>query len=108
MAYDDAPLFYIRQAVGELDQGWRDDYDNAYDALEGWFRHANPNAKALRRIVAEVDQLFAEQPDTAGRLAQFDHLVFRLETFDAFLRAIQQRAADALVGTATPMREPDA
>jgi hypothetical protein len=108
MAYDDEPLFYIRQAVGELDQGWHDDYDNAYDAVEGWFRHANPSAKALQRIVDDVNQLFAEQPDTAARLAQFGHLVFRLETFDPFLRAIQRRAADALAGTVTPMREPDA
>jgi hypothetical protein len=108
MAYDDAPLFWIKQAMGQLDQDWSDFYDNAYGALEGWFIEAAPSERVLGRIVAEVDALFADEPDTAARLAHFPHIGFRLETFDPFLRAIQRRAADALAGTVTPMREPDA
>ena len=71
MAYDDAPLFWLKQAIGQLDQDWTDDYTDAYEALESWFVEAAPNEEVLHRITHDVDQLFADEPDEAARMAHF-------------------------------------
>src|SRR3954462_12984683 len=92
VAYDDAPLYYLKQAIGFLDQDWRDEYANAYEALEGWFALAEPNHEVHEMLVRDIDQLFADEPDAASRAAHFPHNHWDLEMFDEFLRAIRKRA----------------
>ena len=108
MRYDDEPLFWLKQAFGQLDQDWQYDYADPYEALEAWFSEGAPGPEILNAIVRDVDQLFADEPDTAARLAHFPHIGWRLETFDDFLRALGHRAETGLSGNPEPLRAPEA
>ena len=101
------PGFILEQAMWSLHQDWQLDFADPYDALEDWFQSDGVHPDPLNAIIRDVDELFAEEPDTAARLAHFPHIGWRLETFDEFLRAIRKRAADGLAGNPEPMRAPE-
>jgi len=104
---DDPPLFVLTQAMWSLDQDWRIEFADPYEALEDWFQADGVHPQNLQSLIADVDQLFAEDPDAQARLAHFPHTGLRVEMFDAFLRAIRARAVRGLAGDAEPMRAPD-
>ena len=106
MAYDDAPLYYLDQALSNLDQDWRVDFADPWEALEEWFIGAEPNEEVLERIAADVELLLVDEPDPEARLAHFPHTGLPVDMFDDFLRAIRKRALDGLAGNPEPMRAP--
>ncbi|MFN2539319.1 MAG: hypothetical protein ABR549_14390 [Mycobacteriales bacterium] len=103
---DYPPLFVLKQAMWSLHEDWRLDFADAYAALGDWFEADGVHRDPLNAVIRDIDQLFAEEPDAAARLAHFPHLGWRVETFDDFLRAIRKRAADGLAGSPDPMHAP--
>ena len=102
--------FNVDQAVSHLDQDWMLDYEDVYEATEDWlFGHGD---EPLRQLIAEIDFLFSIEPDTKARIRHFRwHAGFsdQDDSFDVWLRALQQRAKEALAGIhSNPMTDPAA
>jgi hypothetical protein len=105
---DYPPLYILGQAMWTLDQDWDIDFADEFAALEDWFAADGIRPEVLKPLIADVDQLFADEPSAEARLAHFPHTGLRSDTFDEFLRAIRKRAEDGLAGNPQPMRRPAA
>ena len=101
--------FEIDQLIGyELGEDWRNEFDDVYDAAEHWVS-ALPDEGRVR-LVAEIDFIFDLESDAAGRLGHFPTAPFVStdDSFDVWLRAVQQRAREALAGIhSNPLVDPE-
>lgn len=84
----------------QLGEDWPDEFDGVYEAAEAWVRD-EPD-EVLSSFVREIDALIAAVPDPLARLRLFmtDYAFAQDDGqgFDTWLRAVRQRAAEAVAG----------
>jgi hypothetical protein len=93
------PYFRLDQFIGyQLYQDWMFDFDGVYEAAEEWITSVTD--PELRGLVDDIDLLFRSVPDATERRKMFrTHYAFDdNETFDVWLRAVRERAAEAVAG----------
>lgn len=94
-------FFRLDQLIGyQLFEDWADDFDGVYAAAEAWITQVTD--LELEGLVNDIDALFRQVPAGRDRLAMFptEYAFDRqdYERYDAWLRAVRQRAAEALAG----------
>lgn len=106
--YRGDPLYCLDQSVHfMLGQSAMDDYDDLWEASEGYLNELDPETLALLR--ADIDLLFATYPEPQKRLKVL-YLNDQFETpeeYDDWLRIVAERIDRLLAGVNTePIQRP--
>lgn len=90
-----------------LGQDWGDEFDGPYEAAE--FAMGELSDESLNGLVSDIDILFAtvRDPGQRRRTVHSGYAFGATDDFDAWLRAVRERAAEAVAGIHShPLTDP--